>query len=186
MEKRKPEHIGKILNQLLRDNQWEKHLKASLPLLRWQEVVGAQIARQTQPEFLKDGVLHVRVGNSVWLNHLRFLSEDDVSTDYKPLDANKDIHVDLFLAYLRPNFVECLSVSMFERALRGLRMLRGRYFEFSLRLCVSALVLPPIVVSLRVSASPRCGPAFAGLRSLRMLRGRYFEFSLRLCASALK
>ncbi|MGD8255549.1 MAG: DUF721 domain-containing protein [Syntrophobacterales bacterium] len=75
-KKRRPEHIGSILKQLFRDQKWENNIEASLPLLRWQEIVGSQLARQTQPEFLKDGVLQIRVENSVWLNHLRFLGEE--------------------------------------------------------------------------------------------------------------
>lgn len=76
MKEKDPEHIGVILKQLFRDQEWEKHLEASLLLLRWQELVGSQIAQQSQPEFIKDGVLQVRVENSVWLNHLRFLGEE--------------------------------------------------------------------------------------------------------------
>jgi predicted nucleic acid-binding Zn ribbon protein len=75
-KKRRPEHIGSILKQLFQDQKWEKDIEASLPLLRWQEIVGSQFARQTQPEFFKDGVLQIRVENSVWLNHLRFLGEE--------------------------------------------------------------------------------------------------------------
>ncbi|MEE9530529.1 MAG: DciA family protein [Syntrophobacteria bacterium] len=75
-KKRRPEHIGSILKQLFQDQKWENNIEASLPLLRWQEIVGSQLARQTQPEFFKDGVLQVRVENSVWLNHLRFLAEE--------------------------------------------------------------------------------------------------------------
>jgi len=75
-KKRRPEHIGSILKQLFQDKKWENNIEGSLPLLRWQEIVGSQLARQTQPEFFKDGVLQVRVQNSVWLNHLRFLAEE--------------------------------------------------------------------------------------------------------------
>lgn len=75
-KKRRPEHIGSILKQLFQDQKWESNIEASLPLLRWQEIVGSQLAKQTQPESLKDGVLQVRVENSVWLNHLRFLGEE--------------------------------------------------------------------------------------------------------------
>jgi predicted nucleic acid-binding Zn ribbon protein len=75
-KKRRPEHIGSILKQLFQDEKWENNIEASLPLLRWQEIVGSQLARQTEPEFFKDGVLQVRVENSVWLNHLRFLAEE--------------------------------------------------------------------------------------------------------------
>jgi predicted nucleic acid-binding Zn ribbon protein len=75
-KKKRPEHIGSILKQLFQDQKWENNIEASLPLLRWQEIVGSQLAKQTQPEYLKDGVLQVRVENSVWLNHLRFLGEE--------------------------------------------------------------------------------------------------------------
>jgi len=76
VQKNDPEHISAILKQLFSDPEWDKHLRVSLLLLRWQELVGSQIAKQSQPEFLKDDVLQVRVENPVWLNHLRFLGEE--------------------------------------------------------------------------------------------------------------
>ncbi len=76
MQKKGPKHIGAILKQLFRERDWEENVKVSLALLRWQEIVGPQIASKSQPEFLKDGVLQVRVENSVWLSHLRFLGEE--------------------------------------------------------------------------------------------------------------
>jgi len=76
LQTKTPEHIGVILEQLFHDREWEVHRQVSLLLLRWQELVGAQIAAQSQPEFLQDDVLQVRVENSVWLNHLRFLEEE--------------------------------------------------------------------------------------------------------------
>jgi predicted nucleic acid-binding Zn ribbon protein len=76
MKKEDPEHIGSILEQLFRNPEWKDKLQASLPLLRWQEIVGDKIARQSQPESLKDGVLEVKVANSAWLHHLRFLEGD--------------------------------------------------------------------------------------------------------------
>jgi hypothetical protein len=76
MKKEGPEHIGSIFEQLFRNPEWKDKLQASLPLLRWQEIVGDKIARQSQPESLSDGVLAVRVANSAWLHHLRFLERD--------------------------------------------------------------------------------------------------------------
>ena len=70
------EHIRVILKQLLSDHNRNDTLTGSLTLLRWREVVGSQISKQAQPESLKDAVLQVRVENSVWLNHLRFLGEE--------------------------------------------------------------------------------------------------------------
>ena len=76
MKKEDPEHIGSILEQLFRNPEWKDKLKASIPLLRWQEIVGDKIARQSQPESLSNGVLQVKVENSAWLHHFRFLERD--------------------------------------------------------------------------------------------------------------
>ncbi len=76
MPKKDPEHIGSILKDLFDNPEWESQLKASQPLLHWQDIVGPRIAGQSQPEALKDGVLIVRVENSAWLHHLSFLKEE--------------------------------------------------------------------------------------------------------------
>ena len=76
LKKEDPEHIGSILEQLFRNPEWKDKLQASIPLLRWQEIVGDKIAGQSQPESLSNGVLQVRVANSAWLHHLRFLEKD--------------------------------------------------------------------------------------------------------------
>ena len=76
MKKEAPEHIGSILEQLLGNPEWKDKVQACLPLLRWQEIVGDKIARQSQPESLNNGVLQVKVANSAWLHHLRFLEKE--------------------------------------------------------------------------------------------------------------
>ena len=76
MKKEDPEHIGSILKQLLANPEWKDKLQASIPLLRWKEIVGDKIARQSEPEFLRNGVLQVKVANPAWLHHLRFLEGD--------------------------------------------------------------------------------------------------------------
>ena len=87
MQKKDPEHIGSILKQIFHKSGWENQLKASLSLLRWHDLVGSKIARQSQPEFLKDGVLQVRVENSVWLSHLRFLEDQLIQMLNKELPS---------------------------------------------------------------------------------------------------
>ena len=76
LKREDPEHIGSILKKLFRNPEWKEKLQACLPLLRWQEIVGAKIARQSQPESLNNGVLQIRVANSAWLHHLRFLERE--------------------------------------------------------------------------------------------------------------
>ena len=86
-KKRDFEHIGSILEELLLDPEWKEKLQASISLQRWQEIVGNKIARQSQPESLNKGVLQVRVANSAWLHHLRFLEKDLLSKINKKLPS---------------------------------------------------------------------------------------------------
>jgi hypothetical protein len=76
LKKEDPEHIGSILEQLLRNPEWKDKLQAWIPLVHWQKIVGDKIASQSQPESLNNGVLQVRVANSAWLHHFRFLERD--------------------------------------------------------------------------------------------------------------
>jgi hypothetical protein len=76
LPKNRPEHIGAIIGQMLRESHGETYVKSSEAILRWREIVGEQIARQAQPESLKNGVLLVLVQNSVWLSQLRFMAEE--------------------------------------------------------------------------------------------------------------
>ena len=41
----------------------------------WEDVVGAAIAQNAQPSWIKDGKLRVRVSNSIWLQELGFEEE---------------------------------------------------------------------------------------------------------------
>jgi hypothetical protein len=76
LKKDHPEHIGSIIKELFDNPHWQSQLEISLPLLRWPDIVSPNIAGQSQPESLKNGVLTVRVENPAWLHHLRFLRDE--------------------------------------------------------------------------------------------------------------
>ena len=53
-------------------------LRPHLAKVHWEGVVGPQVAGVTQVEAVRDGVLYVRVKNSVWANELTLLKDDMV------------------------------------------------------------------------------------------------------------
>lgn len=53
-------------------------LRPHMAKARWEGVVGPQVAGVTQVEAVRDGVLFVRVKNSVWANELALLKDDMV------------------------------------------------------------------------------------------------------------
>ena len=55
-----------------------KALRPHLAKAHWAGVVGPQVSGVTQVEAVRDGVLYVRVKNSVWANELTLLKDDMV------------------------------------------------------------------------------------------------------------
>lgn len=51
-------------------------LRPHMAKARWTEIVGPQVAGVTQVEAVRDGILVVRVKNSVWANELTLLKDD--------------------------------------------------------------------------------------------------------------
>lgn len=66
----KPQSIGAVIETLIKDFGIEKKIKGHQAVALWGEIVGEKIARVTEARKVEDGVLFVRVHNSVWRNEL--------------------------------------------------------------------------------------------------------------------
>ena len=64
------------VNGFLQSQELAQMLRPHLAKVHWVGVVGPQVAGVTQVESVRDGVLFVRVKNSVWANELTLLKED--------------------------------------------------------------------------------------------------------------
>ncbi len=64
------------VNSFLQSQELSQMLRPHLAKVHWEGVVGPQVAGVTQVEAVRDGVLFVRVKNSVWANELTLLKED--------------------------------------------------------------------------------------------------------------
>lgn len=67
--------IGDILGKLFADSKWNLKKKQYSLWEQWENLVGPQIAEQTQPLKWSKETLVVGVKNSVWLQELRFKEE---------------------------------------------------------------------------------------------------------------
>lgn len=64
------------VDSFFRDQELAQALRPHLAKAYWVGVVGPQVAGVTQVEAVRDGVLYVRVKNSVWANELTLLKDD--------------------------------------------------------------------------------------------------------------
>ena len=69
----KPEYLSAILEGLLKHSGINTRVQEQRVLDLWPKVVGKAIADKTQPLRLKNGLLLVAVGSSVWMQQLHFL-----------------------------------------------------------------------------------------------------------------
>lgn len=71
-----PEPLGDLLAGLLEDRGWSGRVRSSALFARWDEVVGADVARNCEPVRLVGGVLVVATSSSSWATQLRYLSSN--------------------------------------------------------------------------------------------------------------
>ena len=67
---------GGAVDGFLQGQELAQMLRPHLAKARWAEVVGPQVSGVTQVSAVRDGVLIVRVKNSVWANELTLLKDD--------------------------------------------------------------------------------------------------------------
>jgi len=72
-EMSKPTPIRTLLASLIATKGWEGRVELHQVFTFWDELLGADIARQAQPHVIRKTVLWVRVSDSVWMQQLHLL-----------------------------------------------------------------------------------------------------------------
>lgn len=77
MAKKNPqiESLGAVLEQSLKRFELAQRLEEYSVWPVWNEVVGSPIARNAQPEKIRNGTLFVKVTSPVWMQQLQFMKE---------------------------------------------------------------------------------------------------------------
>ncbi len=72
--RREPQRVGSILEKTLKDMSLDWKLKQHEVWNVWNDVVGEHVSRHAQPEFMKGGILFVRVSSSPWMQQLHYMA----------------------------------------------------------------------------------------------------------------
>jgi len=67
-----PHRLGKILENFLTGAGMQQRIREQKIIDAWERMVGKAISEMTQPVRMRNGVLQVKVANSVWMNELQF------------------------------------------------------------------------------------------------------------------
>ena len=71
---RDPATLGAVVDDLVRDRQWEKTLRSAGILTRWEQIVGAEIAGHCRPMRLEAGKLTCVAESTAWATQIRLLT----------------------------------------------------------------------------------------------------------------
>jgi predicted nucleic acid-binding Zn ribbon protein len=69
-----PEPLGDVLADVLGRRQWAERMQSVRVFARWEQVVGADVARNCDPVRLVGGVLVVAAASPSWATQLRYLA----------------------------------------------------------------------------------------------------------------
>jgi predicted nucleic acid-binding Zn ribbon protein len=73
-EKTKPEPVGAVIREALGQAGLAEGAALGRLVRRWEEVVGADLARETMPVALRQGALVVAASSAAWAAQVRFLA----------------------------------------------------------------------------------------------------------------
>ena len=73
---RKPIRASSVLTELLAQAEFRDRLHQYSVFPLWAEVVGAELARRTEPLRIEEGKLVIRVDGSAWMQELQFLKDE--------------------------------------------------------------------------------------------------------------
>jgi predicted nucleic acid-binding Zn ribbon protein len=76
MRSKKAIHISDLLKRVLGDRKFRQGIRQAEIKLRWEEIVGPEIAARTRPVHLSRGRLLVECDHDVWRTELSFLKPE--------------------------------------------------------------------------------------------------------------
>lgn len=77
--KNEPKPLSKSLSILLKSLGIENKIKQNEIIVRWPEIVGEKLSKVTTADKVENGILFVRVTNSVWRNELIYMKTEIIN-----------------------------------------------------------------------------------------------------------
>ena len=65
-----PSPLGDLLLEIFRTKKWQRRIEQHGLFLRWEEIVGGDLAAKARPDCIRGDVLWLRVADSVWMQQL--------------------------------------------------------------------------------------------------------------------
>ncbi len=108
-----PEPLGEVVEgvvgQILGGQQWRDRLRGATIFTRWDDLVGPQLAKVTEPVRLYGGRLVIRAENQAWATQVRYLANQLKMEADRVLGPRSVQHVEVVVGPLEGTIAEALG-----------------------------------------------------------------------------
>jgi len=101
----KPKGLREILEGFFLTSDFQRRVREHKILELWKEVVGAGVSERTQPMHVRDGVLQVKVADSVWMNQLQFMKGMILQNYHEKLGSSLLRDLRFFIGEIDPSAI---------------------------------------------------------------------------------
>ncbi|MFQ5601782.1 MAG: DUF721 domain-containing protein [bacterium] len=88
MKKNEPKKLGESISKLIKALGVEKKIKEQELLRNWSSLMGEKISKVTEVEKVVDGILFIKVVNSIWRNELFYMKRELLQIIEKKIGQN--------------------------------------------------------------------------------------------------
>jgi predicted nucleic acid-binding Zn ribbon protein len=90
---KEPLPVGDLINELVNDRQWKSGLAEGEVFIKWQEIVGAEIAQHSEPTEIKDGKLFIKCSSTAWATQLNLVKSELLISIKKVAPGINDLEI---------------------------------------------------------------------------------------------
>ncbi len=92
-ETSEPQPVGELINELVKQRDWQSGLSEGEIFLKWPEVVGAEIASRCEPIEIKKDKLFIKCSSTAWATQLNLVKREVLETIQRIAPGIKELEI---------------------------------------------------------------------------------------------
>ena len=88
-----PVAVGDLINELVKTRDWQSGLAEGEVFVKWEEIVGQEIAKHSEPIEIKDGKLLIKCSSTAWATQLNLVKNELLQSIQKNAPAIKELEL---------------------------------------------------------------------------------------------
>ena len=88
-----PVAVGDLINELVKTRDWQSGLAEGEVFFKWDEIVGQEIAKHSEPIEIKNGKLLIKCSSTAWATQLNLVKNELLQTIQRIAPAIKELEL---------------------------------------------------------------------------------------------